>query len=314
MDEQTLMRELQDKLEAHEYRSRALSVGHVRDLQEGIERSHVRGLLDEQFYQECLTHFSFKLPDCLPSAQSLIVVAVPQPRIKLTFTWHGESWPVTIPPTYSHETDKQVEDVLSIVLAPRGYGVSRAALPLKYLAVRSGLGDYGRNNVCYVPGMGSYHRLAAFYTDFPCSDASWREPKMMERCQDCRTCLRSCPTGAIASDRFVIRAERCLTYHNERLEEFPDWIDSSWHNCLVGCLRCQRACPENKDRLQWGNVDYAFSEDETTLILNSPRPDRIPTDTARKLDQLYLTEYSEVLGRNLRALIQRRSTCHLPLD
>ena len=38
--------------------------------------------------------------------------------------------------------------------------------------------------------------------------------------------------------------------NNERKGEFPRWIWPSWHNCLVGCLSCQKACPVNKDVVQ----------------------------------------------------------------
>jgi epoxyqueuosine reductase len=41
--------------------------------------------------------------------------------------------------------------------------VALSLLPLKSLAVRSGLAAYGRNNVCYVPGMGSFLELVGLY-------------------------------------------------------------------------------------------------------------------------------------------------------
>lgn len=279
-----------------------VSVWHVRDLQQGIAGGHVRRLVDEEFYRERLTYFSFKPPDILPNAKSLIVVAAPQPQIRLVFTHHGELRPVMIPPTYVHETDEKVQGILSSVLSAE-YHVARAALPLKLLAVRSGLGDYGRNNICYVPAMGSFHRLVAFYTDLPCSEETWREPKMMERCMACRACLHGCPTGAITADRFLIRAERCITFHNERSNEFPAWIDPSWHNCLVGCLRCQKVCPENIPFLGWVKDEHVFSDEETSLILNSTPPNRLPSETARKLEQVNMLEYSEMLGRNLRVVL-----------
>ena len=307
MKDERLLQELHSKLDEKGCRGRTVSVRHLCDLREGIERNRTRGLLNEEFYQERLRHFSFTPADVLPSAESLIVVAAPQPQIKVVFTWHGESRPVIVPPTYAHVTDKKVEGILSDVLGPSRYHIARASLPLKSLAVRSGLGDYGRNNICYVPGMGSFHRLVAYYSDIPCSDENWREPQMMENCQNCQACLRSCPTGAIAADRFLVRAERCITFHNERLGEFPAWIDPSWHNCLVGCMRCQKACPKNHDFLNWIEGDIAFSEEETSLILNSSSADRFPPDTAKKLEQLNLLEDSTLLGRNLGVLMRKQT-------
>jgi epoxyqueuosine reductase len=212
---------------------------------------------------------------------------------------------VIIPPTYDSQTDKAVEGILSDVLGPQGYRVARAVLPVKSLAVRSGLGEYGRNNVCYVPSMGSFHRLAAFYSDITSSHDSWREPQAMRRCENCQACSRACPTGAISSDRFLIRAERCITFHNERLGEFPAWIDPSWHNCLEGCMHCQRVCPENVNFRDWVEGNHAFSEEETNLILKSTPPDRLPDETARKLVELSLLEDTHILGRNLKALLDK---------
>jgi len=309
MNVQRLMDELHSTLEENGYQDRIVSIQHLRDLEEGIEGSRRRGLLNEELYQEYLSGLVFKPPDDLPEARSLIVVAVPQPQIRVIFTWQGESWPFTIPPTYPayRETDERVGDILSSVLNPEGYRVSQAALPVKYLAVRSGLGEYGRNNICYVPGMGSFHRLVAFYTDFPCPEDSWREPQMTKSCQSCHVCIDSCPAGAITADRFLIHAERCLTFHNERRGEFPAWIGPSWHNCLVGCLHCQIACPQNVLFLEWIEGDQVFSEEETNLILECVPSDRLHLDTVKKLERLDLIEYLEVLPRNLRMLLRQKS-------
>ena len=119
-----------------------------------------------------------------------------------------------------------------------------------FLAVRSGLAAYGRNNVTYVTGLGSFHRLSAFYSDMPCDGDEWHELRLLDRCVKCRLCHRLCPTGAIARDRFLLHAERCIVFHNEKpwTVPFPAWLDPAWHNCLVGCLLCQAKCPENRDR------------------------------------------------------------------
>ena len=92
---------------------------------------------------------------------------------------------------------------------------------------------------------------------------------MMDLCQKCTACLRHCPTGAITSERFLLRAERCITFHNEEPSDvpFPAWLDASWHNCLVGCLHCQSICPENKDYLAWVGEGAKFSAEETALLV-----------------------------------------------
>ena len=285
------------------YQGRIASIQRLRDLREEIEGRYGQGLFDEEFYQERLAWFDFRIPDSLPEAKSLIVVAVPRPQSQAVFTWDGESRALILPPTYVayEETRKRVEDLLARILDPKGYRIARTKLPLKLLAVRSGLGSYGRNNICYVPGMGSFLQLVAVYSDLPCQKDSWREVRMMKRCQNCSACRLKCPTGAIPSDRFLLRTERCIVFHNEKKGDipFPAWMDPSWHNCLVGCLHCQKICPENKDFLQWIEGREEFSRDETALLLQGVALDQLPTATVRKLKKLDLIEYLDNLPRNL---------------
>jgi epoxyqueuosine reductase len=184
--------------------------------------------------------------------------------------------------------------------------VAPAVLPEKLLVVRSGLGAYGRNNVSYVPGLGSFYRPIVLYSDAPCPEDQWHDLQMLERCQSCVACRRACPTGAITAGRFVLRAGRCLTLHNERATEvpFPAWIDPAAHNCLVGCLHCQRVCPENREI--WSRVvdGATFTEEETALLREGVPLDQLPATTLDKLQQSGLVDLWQTLPRNLSALLE----------
>jgi epoxyqueuosine reductase len=308
MDEQSLgQAKLLRRLEERGYRGRVVAIHRLRDLQEEIESRHRADLFDERFYRQRLTGFTFEPPKGLPEARSLIVVAAPQPQIRFTFTWDEERVGLVVPPTYLHwqETDGQIEDLLARVLAPAGYQVAQIALPKKLLAVRSGLTAYGRNNVTYVPGMGSFYRLAAFASDLPCPADGWQEAAMMERCQTCRACLHNCPTGAITAERFLLHAERCITFHNEEPGDvpFPAWMDPAWHNCLVGCLHCQSVCPENKEVLASVEDGAEFTAEETALLLDGVSLDRLPAAMAERLQRWDLVDLLDVLPRNLQVLL-----------
>jgi epoxyqueuosine reductase len=285
------------------YEGRIISVEHVHDLQEEIEGRYRQGLLDREFFQERLGFFDFQMPADLREAESLIVIAVPRPQSQAVFSWNGESRALIIPPTYvaNEKTRKGIEQLVAGFLATEGYRVARTALPLKLLAVRSGLGSYGRNNICYVPGMGSFLQLVAFYSDLPCQKDDWQEAQMMKSCQNCYACRQNCPTGAIPNDRFLLRAERCIVFHNEKEGDipFPVWIDLSSHNCLVGCMHCQRVCPQNRKFLQWIEEKEEFSQEETVLLLEGVSRDRLPAETVRKLEYLDLIEDIDTLPRNL---------------
>jgi len=222
--------------------------------------------------------------------------------VRVTFNRQGEPYHAAIPPTYSYETDRQIQELLERQLNPAGFQLIKAKLPWKPLAARSGLARYGKNNITYVDGMGSYHRLAAFISDLPATEDHWQEPQVLERCGKCKACMKACPAGAITADRFLLKAERCLTFHNERRGKFPEWVKPSWHNCLVGCLDCQKACPVNKDIFKSITEGPVFSEEETDFIIQNAPLREVPQSTIQKLEHLDMVEYLPVLGRNLRAL------------
>ena len=291
-------------LEERGFRGRIVSIRHLDDLQDEIESRHSQGLFDEAFYQEALSFFSFRPPEDLPLAASMIVVAVPRPQTRVSFTWNGKTLALTIPPTYMRywEVDKEIVTLVTKCFASKGFHTASAKLPKKLLAVRSGLAEYGRNNITYVPGMGSFYQLIGFFSDLPCEEDDWRESRVMDRCKDCRICQKKCPTDAIMSDRFLLRAERCLVFHNERSLDhpFPDWIDPDWHNCLIGCMLCQKFCPENKDFLEWFEGNEVFSHEETTLFLDGVSTEQLPAATQEKLKRLGMHDLPGILPRNLK--------------
>lgn len=178
---------------------------------------------------------------------------------------------------------------------------------MKLLAAGSGLARYGKNNITYVEDMGSYHRLTAFYTDATVFGEHWEEPQMLDQCHTCTACVKKCQTGAISSERFLLHTEKCLTYHNEREEPFPQWIDPSWHNCLIGCMVCQNACPVNKPFVRQLVHVGTFSREETGLILKDVAQGSLHQETLEKLKRINLLEYYKLISRNLNALLNASS-------
>lgn len=290
-------------LEQEGLRARVVSIARLDDLRREIRGRHADGQFDPGFFQDCLDWFDFSSPAELPGAASLIAVAMPRPQHQARFTRQGRTVDLIIPPTYVNyrATAQQVRERLAEWLAPHGYGVARARVPLKPLAVGSGLADYGRNNITYVPGMGSFHQLTAVFSDLPCAEDAWRGPHMMDRCEKCHACRRACPTHAISSDRFLLHAERCITFLNEKPADvpFPTWLDPTWHNCLVGCMHCQRACPETIPFLGWIGGAEEFDEAETALLLSGVVRDQLPPAAFAKLERLDLLDSLDTLPRNL---------------
>src|SRR5690606_32375940 len=75
------------------------------------------------------------------------------------------------------------------------------------VAVRSGIGGYGRNACVYTPRYGSYIFLAQVVTNVELEP----DPPISRSCGPCDRCIRACPTGAIERP-FWVNPAKCLSY------------------------------------------------------------------------------------------------------
>ncbi len=297
--------ELLQGLAAYGYQARLVKIERVAGLAAAIAGLNQQGCFSPEFYEkELAKYLNFDYASILPGAKSIVILGAFQPPTRVRFG----ALALTIPPTYIYRDiwEGSLKAVTGL-LAPYGYQAARARLPLKTLAVRSGLGRYGRNNICYLPDFGSFHRLGAFYTDLPCEADEWAEPRALALCEKCRLCREACPTGAILPDRFLVQADRCLTYFNEHEEDFPDWVKHGWHNAVFGCMICQRVCPQDIEVLpRTQDSPLAFDDSEVALILKKTPLMELPAETQRKLHELCLDDDYNLLPRNLGCLLPQR--------
>ena len=277
---------------------------HLKELKDQMETLRAQGIFDEAFYRDYFRYIDYSETERFENVRSLIAVAVPSLPVSLTFRYCGNSIETVIPPTYIYaEAEQRAADLLKELCAGRPYRFQRVSLPAKLLAVRSGLAEYGRNNICYSAEFGSFQRVLTFCSDMPIDADDWREITLAERCGHCGACVKACPSGAIAENRFVIHAERCITYRNETEYPFPEWLDSGMHNAIIGCMKCQTVCPMDKVHLKKETDRIVFSEDETHQLLNCADFRSLPKALSQKLEKLNMAEYANVLARNLRILL-----------
>jgi epoxyqueuosine reductase len=261
------------------------------------------GALPRPTAQHLADETAFVWPAAVSQVRSVVVAATPRPLTRATLTWRGQTHEVVVPPHYAgyHTVPDGLAAAIDGALG-RGHRAARFEPPLKTLAACSGLARYGRNNIAYVPGLGSYLTLAACATDAPPpAGGAWGEPRRLERCERCSACLRACPAGAIRADRFLLQTDRCLTSVNESEEPFPEWVDHAWHHAAVGCLRCQQSCPENAALELHVADSEVFDEQETAAIL-SASGDVGPSSRA-KLERCGLDYSPGLVASNLRALL-----------
>lgn len=290
-----------DMLERKGYKGKVVSAKHIPDIRNDIKKHN--DLIYPELYEEYKAYFEFKPDVPFTEINSLFIISVPQPQYSAIFQWKNQKIPLIIPPTYLYgiKVIEQITELVSEILKPEGYHAIYAQLPQKTLAVRSGLAEYGRNNITYVPGMGSFHRLTTLYSDYPTEEDNWQDLRMMQSCEKCNACINGCPTGAIPRDRFLLRVGRCITFHNEHPGNipFPEWMKPSWHNCLVGCLHCQKICPVNKKVINWTETGPVFTEEETKTIMSGRKFEELPQIAKEKIERFDLVNYYDVLPRNL---------------
>jgi epoxyqueuosine reductase len=101
----------------------------------------------------------------------------------------------------------------------------------------------------------------------------------------------------------LIHVERCLTFLNEMPADkpFPKEVKADWHNSIVGCMRCQEACPYDKKIRTWTEEGESFSEEETRYLLGGVFEDPRAKEMNEKLERCGLD--LTIFPRNLTALL-----------
>ncbi len=122
------------------------------------------------------------------------------------------------------------------------------------LAIKAGLGEYGRNGLLITPDFGPRVRLGKVFTDMPLAPDKPIQFGVKAFCENCRKCSNSCPVSAIAKD------EPTTKPHNEsNIKGITKWtVDgekcfSYWAAQNSDCSICIRVCPYNKDYSKWWN-------------------------------------------------------------
>jgi epoxyqueuosine reductase len=300
---------LKSFIKKYDFKAEALPVERLAGLENDFKKSLKKGLISDKLYKEYLDGFSFNLPDDFNEAKSIIILGMARPQHRLNIDLGNRSIDAIIPPTYI-DYRKIYRDIFKLLkewLAADGYRLSRALLPLKLTAARSGLAEYGKNNITYIGKWGSFHQLAGFYTDLEVSEDPWQEMSILDACKTCTLCTRDCPTGAILKDSFNLDTSRCLTFLNESKGGIPDWVKPESHNSLVGCMRCQLVCPYNKKVKDWIVDIGKLSQEDIALLEESSKGKKKNPKLVNKLKSMGLYEWMDGVPilRNLRLLADK---------
>ena len=281
-----------------------IPIYHLSQVQEEIERFRCHAELKGFHHWVVNNLYTFAPPKVGFPVGSILLLAIPHPfYAQVEFLLNGKTSTAFSLVMSDVET---TEKTLNTVVDEAGYHIRAVEnLPLKRLAVQSGFAVYGRNNICYIDGLGSNFSLYAYFSDIPCDDAFWTEPRLASQCERCRACITQCPTSAIHSQSFVIDPERCLSYLNESGEAFPEWLPATVHHCVYDCLQCQMVCPMNREQRQQIVGPITFTEAETEMLLSGVPFETYPASLKEKTQYLGFHQWPDGLARNIHALIEQ---------
>lgn len=174
----------------------------------------------------------FKAPSphgLLPEAKSIIVLfarytpAAPAPKGRMGLSAYYIA---------SHRLYIAARKLTDWLIKRGSKALHAKALPAKATALRTG-GFLGDNGFYYHPDFGSFVAIQTVLTD---AAAPGRTPQTQETCLHCGECAAACPSSAVGS------LQNCLRYH--LYDTVPEDMRGDVYQ-LLGCEKCQSACPLN---------------------------------------------------------------------
>jgi epoxyqueuosine reductase len=284
----------------------------LEEVRSSLQKRRDRGEIEDVFFRDYLDNFSY-LESCrLKKPQSILIVALPRTAHTLSFSVGGKTVETILPPTYVLylKSFSDVRDDLEAAVSAYNCHLEILNAPLKTSANLLGLLSYGRNNIGYIDGLGSYFQLVGLVSDKHIGEISRLAspvPKLLPKCLECRICAKACPTGAIDKDRILLHAEKCYTLFSESPNPIPEDLKPPSTKCLIGCMRCQQVCPENRGLLKYEGAAVSFDSEETGVFLGETRGSSRAKERVRaKFLKLGLTEDISIFRRNFERLLKIR--------
>ncbi|QIR15450.1 tRNA epoxyqueuosine(34) reductase QueG [Shewanella aestuarii] len=119
--------------------------------------------------------------------------------------------------------------------------VDSAPILERPLAAKAGLGWTGKHSLILHPDAGSWFFLGELLINLPLPT----DIPIVEGCNTCVACIKSCPTNAIVAP-YVVDGKRCISYLTIELQSaIPEEFRPLIGNRIYGCDDCQLVCPVN---------------------------------------------------------------------
>lgn len=289
------------------YKYKTVSVKHVKEVGDWFAKLKAeKRISDNKIFRGYIDNFVYDPEKVMPGAKSIIIVSVPFGSASVIFRKNGKKYKVIVPFEYwdnGLNYPKLKERVFNDLVKNSSEKMQgQIRLPIKTLAARSGLAEYGKNNITYVDEYGSFQQLIGYYTTKEMPD-NWEPLKTLRLCKGCSICVNACPTKCFREDNFVIDIGKCITLYNELPDPMPEWINPKAHNVLAGCYACQWECPANKERKKDIKNIADMTEEETEFILKAGTDKKMREKIAEKLKLYPSVADFEYFSRNLKLVL-----------
>jgi epoxyqueuosine reductase len=257
----------------------------LRFFREWIER----GYAGEMAYLQRSAERRADVRNVLPSAQSVIVVAVnyntdrpystessdPQRAQIARYAW-GDDYHDVIGARLEALL-KWMRDQSAEPFEARAY-VDTGPVQERVYAQHAGVGWIGKNTCVINPEIGSW----IFLAEIICSLPLQVDAPSLDQCGTCSLCLDACPTRALVAPG-VLDSTRCISYLTIELRgDVPAPLRPALGSHVYGCDICQEVCPWNavaprsddvawQPRAAWDRVDLQTlagrGDDELAMAL-----------------------------------------------
>ncbi len=162
-----------------------------------------------------------------------------------TFIWDGKKW--KFPGFYRYFTPK-VKLVIQRIREKgfRAQQIRYSKLNIKELAVRAGLGKWGKNSLVIHPKYGPWLRFVAIETDASLPQALLirNSRAVFPGCKNCDRCLSACPVIGLLEPFRLRNKEKCLAY----VQLATPLTVSPTTTSIRRCDKCLTACmPQSRE-------------------------------------------------------------------
>ena len=184
----------------------------------------------------------------MPSGKTIVSIAFPY-HYDSEMSKEGYFSMYTLGKDY-HLVLKEYLEEIANVLRNHGFEArcfaDNNALPERYIAYVSGVGEIGRNHMLITKDYGSKVFLGEIITNLEVEtkEKDSREIENYEICGTCRNCIKACPTQILGD--IYYDTHRCMSYITQN-KEVSDEDLKLFKGRLFGCDTCQLVCPLNKD-------------------------------------------------------------------